>query len=663
MRIAGKKTPSGNQLQSSRLGWRGGRAPLTALCIGVLAILVIAPRAQAAKNLGDWTQADVDDSVQRGVAYIDSKQNADGSFGTSVVPVAETGMALVAYSVLAHGDFNNLATYNVLYPAHVKKAISWLLSKQNAVDGSWDDGCCQTYDTGIVLGGLGWLQGVDPGVPAAITKGRTFLVNEFQGPVYTGCSSADNSPSAYYCGGWNYDTGKGRSDESNTGFAMFGLQFSGGVPSTLWPDNINWQRHIQEFMGTPPNPFATRNDGGGSYQPGINTGPFSSNANDTGTMLFSFAYDKMPDNAVQVVAGLEFAYDILDVYELERQLPVPIYNMVYHTGLNEDGSCLIGSPGCDWAFSGVEGGFHYSMFSLSKGIGAYNTVVSLIDKTNWYAKIVDLLLSQQDPDGHWPPDGRDDVDELLATEFSIPPLGCLGCPGYIEICKASDPNHPVTGSFTFTATTPDFNSGPIQVPVGQCSGSIKVTSGGVTVTETPQPGVAVSNVTAIAYDELGFLHNELSSWTQPDLHAIVNVMAGDEDEETLTTFTNYAAPPGLLKLCKVAGDKLTLGQVFTFTVTVGNQRNVYMVTAGPPEQGGYCVLAGNFPVNTQVTIAETPKPPFVPTQIKVNEGQIMACQPPSIYCGVASVIPGITEVTFTNNFSAKVRCLECEKNP
>jgi Protein of unknown function (DUF642) len=220
--------------------------------------------------------------------------------------------------------------------------------------------------------------------------------------------------------------------------------------------------------------------------------------------------------------------------------------------------------------------------------------------------------------------------------------------GYLEICKVSDPNHPVTGLFTFTAINGGFNSGPISVPVGQCSGSIQVPSGAVTVTETPVLGVAVSNVTAYAYDELGFYHDELNSWSQPDLHAIVNVMAGDQDEETLTTFTNYAAPPGLLKLCKVAGDQSTLGQVFTFTVTGGGQRHVYMIQAGPPQQGGNCVLAGNFPVNTQVMIAETPKPPFVPSGITVNEGQLMPCRPPSIYCAVAAVIPGITEVTFTN---------------
>ena len=196
------------------------------------------------------------------------------------------------------------------------------------------------------------------------------------------------------------------------------------------------------------------------------------------------------------------------------------------------------------------------------------------------------------------------LDEVTGNLlFSLPSnlndsLGVAACdvivkpqPGYLEICKASDPNHPVTG-YIHVHGDARLHSGPITVPVGQCSGSIQVPSGAVTVTETPVLGVAVSNVTAIAYDELGFQHNELNSWTQPDLHAIVNVMAGDEDEETLTTFTNYAAPPGLLKLCKVAGDQFTLGQVFQFTVTSGSQRNIYYITAGPPSRAATaCWLA------------------------------------------------------------------------
>ena len=98
--------------------------------------------------------------------------------------------------------------------------------------------------------------------------------------------------------------------------------------------------------------------------------------------------------------------------------------------------------------------------------------------------------------GDGPRDNINGLDNVQVTDLQT---------GYIEICKQSDPAHPVTGSFTFTATTPGFSAGPITVPVGQCSGSIQVPSGAVTVTESPVLGVAVSNVTAFAYDELGVL--------------------------------------------------------------------------------------------------------------------------------------------------------------
>lgn len=234
--------------------------------------------------------------------------------------------------------------------------------------------------------------------------------------------------------------------------------------------------------------------------------------------------------------------------------------------------------------------------------------------------------------------------------------------GYLEICKASDSQHPPPpGYYDFTATAPFFDSGTIEVPLGQCSGSIQVPSGAVTVTEKPTIGVAVSDVTAIAFDGLGYRHDELNSWSIPDLHALVNVMVGDVDEETLTTFTNYAAPPGIFKLCKIAGDQMTDGQPFTFTVIINNQSTDYTIMAGPLKQGGTCVIVGSPPVNTPVQITEHLQlTQFFLKSITVNEGQLMACTPPSDYCTIATTIPGITEVDFTNIFLLQKRCMECE---
>ena len=56
---------------------------------------------------------------------------------------------------------------------------------------------------------------------------------------------------------------------------------------------------------------------------------------------------------------------------------------------------------------------------------------------------------------------------------------------------------------------------------------------------------------------------------------------------------------GQLKVCKVAGAGVTEGKLFT--INVGNSS--FNVPAGPGE-GGYCVLAGQYPVDTEVTIQE-----------------------------------------------------------
>ena len=120
--------------------------------------------------------------------------------------------------------------------------------------------------------------------------------------------------------------------------------------------------------------------------------------------------------------------------------------------------------------------------------------------------------------------------------------------GYIELCKQTDPDYPVGGTFDFTLTAPFFSGGPFAVPVGSCSPPIQVPSGIVTIAEAPQVGVAVENVTAYSDGPFGQV-DELDSWTFPQQTATVTVVPGGVSLETVATFTNYAAPPGTLKIC------------------------------------------------------------------------------------------------------------------
>jgi uncharacterized repeat protein (TIGR01451 family) len=403
--------------RSSRLKVMAGLTG--ALLIGSVVLMNLPARAAP----GGHTPAQVAAATAAGVAYIDTQQNADGSFGTTA-PEAETGASLEAYGVLANGNFASLPAG---YQAHVKKAITWLLGNQDATapsvggtGGSWSLESA-TYDTGLALSGLSVFKTVDPAIPAALTAGRAFLVNEFQAPPLETCSSADPpDATAAFCGGWNYDSGTGRSDESNTGFALTGLQLSGGVPPAIAAVNIGWQHHIQEISS---NSLGTRNDGGGDYQPG-ETGSFSSNANDTGSMLFGLGFDGVSAADPHVQAGLKLGNDILDVYELAAPAN---RTMVYHTGATEDGTCNPGVGACDWALGTGEGGFHYSLFALTKGMGEFVTP-SLTDATNWYAKVVDLLLNEQGTDGSWPADLRDDASQVFATALSVSALGLVAVP-------------------------------------------------------------------------------------------------------------------------------------------------------------------------------------------------------------------------------------------
>ena len=396
------------------------RSKLLALTAAVTVALALAalPGGAQAAGPGSHSQAEVNEAITKGVAYIDTQQNANGSYGVSF-PFAETGMSLVAYGVLANGKFESLPA---TYQEHVKKAIEYLL-KEQSVEGDWaDGGFFETYSTGIVIAGLEPFKNVNAGIPPAIAKAREFLIDkDFQGNARTGCSSEEPpGTGAEYCGGWNYDTGEGRSDESNTGFAMFGLHQTGGVPAPIAEEDIGWQHHIQVIKS---NPFSTRNDGGGSYQPVFAgfANAFSSNANDTGSMLFSFGYDGLTEANEGVKAGIKLGEDILNVYELEKEVS---RQGVYHEGVSEDGSCVIGSVGCDWQFNG-DGGYHYSLFALTKGLGEF-IESHLEEASNWYAKVVDLLLTQQEPAGSWPADGRDDATTLFSTALSVSSLGLVG---------------------------------------------------------------------------------------------------------------------------------------------------------------------------------------------------------------------------------------------
>jgi hypothetical protein len=224
--------------------------------------------------------------------------------------------------------------------------------------------------------------------------------------------------------------------------------------------------------------------------------------------------------------------------------------------------------------------------------------------------------------------GASTVTVARFTNTSVPA-------GYVEVCKESSVNPPVSGNFSFNVSGAAAN--PYIVPAGACTGPIKVQAGSVTVTELPREGYRPLDVYTIPANRLMFKNIPAGS-------AVVNAVGGDVSTQTVVVFKNTPSD-GQLKLCKIAGEGIAIGQTFT----ISSNGVSYSVPAGPASTGGYCVLDGTFPVGTVVTIQETIPPGVQVTGIAV-EPPDRVTGAPNLTNGTAMVTvgTGFTEITFTN---------------
>ena len=139
------------------------------------------------------------------------------------------------------------------------------------------------------------------------------------------------------------------------------------------------------------------------------------------------------------------------------------------------------------------------------------------------------------------------------TNKSLPPPPKTGL---VKICKKAGPGVKPGSTFTFTLATRATRS--VDVKAGFCSSPQEVPVGNLTVTEKATTGLQVSDISVDpAEARVG----------TPDLTAgTVTVAVEASRVVTEVTFTNRAAGPGTLKVCKVAGTGVVPRTPFSFTV-------------------------------------------------------------------------------------------------
>ncbi len=174
--------------------------------------------------------------------------------------------------------------------------------------------------------------------------------------------------------------------------------------------------------------------------------------------------------------------------------------------------------------------------------------------------------------------------------------------GTIEVCKSSANGMLNAGPFVFTLTDPTTGNAvhaPLTVPGGSCSSPQTVRSGPVTVTETSANLPTGDKVTAIQVSPSTRLVTGSKSLANRTV--TVRVPAGSTiANETKVTYVNKV-PPGSLKICKYSTAANLQGLSYTFQVNNGTP---FSVTAGSSEATANCSSLMNFPVGTNVPVAE-----------------------------------------------------------
>jgi hypothetical protein len=244
----------------------------------------------------------------------------------------------------------------------------------------------------------------------------------------------------------------------------------------------------------------------------------------------------------------------------------------------------------------------------------------------------------------------------------------------LKLCKWVDgPTGTPLGPYPFTFPSVTGNAGPAGpigpvsiTPTGVGLGNIVCIVVGtfragttVQIVEGIVPGTKVGGITVSPEKNV---YNDTSTIVPGSLslpNRTVTVVLGKG--ETVVTYRNVPAKPGLLKICKVAGvstPPVPPNTVFTFTVTRQNGA----AAAGSPFSvpTGTCVVVGTFPFNETLSIVEGALPNMkvqsitaVPTLVVVggvNSNQLVltnvntAARSTSVTIGEDN----ITEVTFTN---------------
>lgn len=377
------------------------------------------------------TPDQIEAAIDKGVAWIATQQQADGSwfFGGGINDVSTTGLILVKLCDRAYeldlDPFDNSPASPTYFPYadNVIKGFDFLLAKAN-FDTVGISSYGYVYSTGISMMGIAASNVPDRIVSAGPLSGQTYK-QVLQGMMDWMVDAQNDS--GCEIGGWGYWANQsGWSDNSNSGYATIGIGFA-GTPAYEFkipvPDSV--RNGLDAFIANIQLTSGPYN--GGSIYLGPCSSPYPwANILKTGNLLYEMALAGFPENDPRVLSAVGFIENYWNA---------------------------IAGP---WDGGGWIGDYQ-AMFLMKKGFAAYDPpndpapAFKIItvggNPIDWFDVVSTYIVNNQQPNGSWIATAGETSFPTIDTAWALltleptvppPPLALFGVP--FDIKPGSCPN-------------------------------------------------------------------------------------------------------------------------------------------------------------------------------------------------------------------------------
>lgn len=345
-------------------------------------------------------------SIERGIAFLKSTQNEDGSW------TPQPGPAITAMAVTVMIDSGLVPTDD----PQIEKALAYILTFVQD-DGGIHAGFLGNYNTAICLGALDLVRD-RPGMEDTITNAQDYLRGiQWDGQADAQGNAVDESHPFY--GGAGYGS-HGRPDMSNTQLMLQGLYDSGlDCKDPAFTRAIVFISRCQGIDSNELFGELIENDGGFIYATSINkdlVGVPESKANPD---AMDEALTGQPVSGLRTYGSMTYAGFKSYLYaQLDRDDP-RVTSALTWIGNNYT---LDRNPGLPEAIK-LQGLYYYYM-TFARALSAFGeTTIMTADGEHhdWANDLVDALVSRQHEDGSWTNDADRwmEGDPSLVTCYSL----------------------------------------------------------------------------------------------------------------------------------------------------------------------------------------------------------------------------------------------------